>query len=496
MADVSTPNSEFTKAEQRWRLIEDACAGEDAVKAAGEKYLPTLNPTDKGTENRLRNEDYRKRAVYYNASGRTLRSLTGLAFVKSPEITVPAALDAVKEDADGAGQTLIQHMHATLSQVLKTGRAGLLTDFPKTEKPTSRADEVTNGIRPTVTFYDALSIINWRTTKIGAEVKLSLVVLSETHIEPDGFAEKEVPQFRVLRLDAGLYSVELWRKKKDDATGKEDWVIHDQFAPVDGASTRLDFIPFTFVGSENNGTAVNPAPMYDIASLNLAHYRNSADYEDSAHLCGQPQIVIAGLDEQWRDHLEKSGIYLGSRAILPLPTGANANMLQASPNTLCKEAMDSKEKQLASLGARLLTADSSSVKTATQQSSEDATAHSVLSLCCDNVSAAYKLTLTWVGVFANVTGDPAVGIPTEFTKFTIASDELNSIMHGVQSGLIPKSDFWSRLRQAGVIDPEKTDDEIREELESDPPPMMSLTDPAAADPDDESKRKPPVETEE
>lgn len=498
MPDVSTPIAEYTKAESRWRLIEDACAGEDAVKSAGEKYLPCLNPTDKSADNRMRNEAYVKRAVYYNASGRTLRSLTGLAFSKFPEIKVPAALEPITEDADGTGQTLIQHMHATLEQVMKTGRAGLLVDFPKTAGNTSRADEERNGVRPTVTYYDALSIINWRTTKIGAKVKLSLVVLAEKHIEEDGFQQKEVPQCRALKLIDGLYVVEIWRKVKNEQKGVEEWSIVDTIEPVDGKSNRLDFIPFTFVGSKSNGVAINDAPMYDIASVNLAHYRNSADYEDSAHLCGQPQIWLAGLDETWRDHLEKSGIYLGSRAILPLPVGASAGMLQAAPNMLCKEAMDAKERQLAALGARLIQNDAAANKTATQQMSEDATANSVLSLCCDNVSAAYTVAYTWAGLFANVEGETEISIPTDFTKFTISDTELTTIMDGVQRGLIPQSDFWARLRQASIIDSEKTDDDIREELQNQPPPMLALPgfgedlrgddkDPNAPDPDDDDE---------
>ena len=56
-----------------------------------------------------------------------------------------------------------------------------------------------------------------------------------------------------------------------------------------------------------------------MAALNLAHYRNSADYEDSVFFNGQPQPWMAGLTEEWRDWLKKEGIVIGSRVILPLP---------------------------------------------------------------------------------------------------------------------------------------------------------------------------------
>jgi hypothetical protein len=467
MADVSTPVAEYVKAAPLWSLVEDATAGEAAIKAAGQKYLPRLNPQDKGPENNARNADYVFRAVYYNASGRTLEGLVGLAFAKEPEVTVPTDIDDIVTNIDGAGTNLVQHMHDTLGEVVKNGRAGLFVDFPKTVGPTSRADEKAAGIRPTVTYYPALSIINWRTIVIGGQAKLSLVVLREKHCEFDGFGETEQDQYRVLELVGGVYQVTIWRQTKG-ADGKIEWRAVGTSTPADGAGNEMSEIPFTFIGSRNNTPAINKAPLADLATLNVAHYRNSADYEDSAHLVGQPQFYIAGLDETWVKMLEEKGIYVGSRSILPLPTGGTADILQAQPNTMCKEAMDAKEKQMAALGARLIQPDRT-IKTATQQNSEDSVAHSVLSLCCDNVSDGYERALMWAAQFANVRGDIAVELSTEFTKFTLDAQELTALIGAVQSGLLPKTDFWSRLRLGGIIDPKKDDMAVQEELDQNPP---------------------------
>jgi hypothetical protein len=35
-----------------------------------------------------------------------------------------------------------------------------------------------------------------------------------------------------------------------------------------------------------------------------------------------------------------------------------------------------------------------------------------------------------------------------------------------QSGSIPETDLWMNLRKKGVINPEKTDEEIKEELDA------------------------------
>lgn len=485
MADVSTPIAAYTAAAPSWKLIRDACAGESVIKAAGVEYLPRPNPGDTSKEANDRFDQYVKRAVWYGASGRTVEGLLGLAFQKDPKIVVPQTLNDLLKNVDGAGQTITQHMHETLGQVLECGRAGLLTDFPKASGPTSLADERTLGIRPTITFYDALSIINWRTVLVGGEARLELVVLQETHSTYDDFGQSDEKQYRVLRLRGGVYTVELWREDKDaSSSGSRKWKIVDTIIPVDGNRNTFSEIPFTFIGSKNNGVRVNKAPMLDIASLNVAHYRNSADYEDSVYFCGQPQFWIAGLDVEWRDWLKKEGIYVGSRQILPLPANGSAGILQAQPNTLAKEAMGGKEQQMAALGARLIQADKT-LKTATQQQSEDAVANSVLGLCADNVSAAYVRSLTWAGRFSRTgEGKIEVAIPKDFTQFTIAPEELSALIQSVQSGMVPLSDFWRRMRAAGVIDPKKTDGQIREEIDSNPPAGLGGG-PEDDDPDDD-----------
>jgi hypothetical protein len=238
--------------------------------------------------------------------------------------------------------------------------------------------------------------------------------------------------------------------------------------PTDGSGKPWKEIPFTFLGSENNDASVDDAPLYDMAELNIAHYRNSADYEDSAYLVGQPMIWIAGLDEQWRDWIQESGLYIGARTPFLIPKGGSAGIIQAQPNTLAKEAMDSKERQMVALGARLIEQGSGS-KTATQEQNENAAEHSVLSLVVSNVSEAYTRVLQWVAQFMNATGKPEYTLNQNFVRVQIDSNLLANLIKGVQAGLIPQSDFWRQLRDYQLIDPEKKDDAIRDELQTTAP---------------------------
>jgi len=454
--DVTTTRGDYDAARKLWDIVDDATSGEWAVKAKGDFYLPRPNPTDRSAQNIARFDQYLFRAVYVNAAGRTVSGLVGVAFSQWPEIEMPAALDFLKDDASGSGTTLIQQAQIAVAGNLKRGRGGLLVDFPVADRNVSKADQATQRVHATITNYEAKSIINWRPVKRGGRTMLGLVVLAETYDVEDEFATKTEPQYRVLRLDQS-YTMEVWRK-----TEAGEWVATIT-TPLDGAGKPWTEIPFTFYGAQNNEPEIGPVPMYDLCVINLAHYRNSADYEDSVYACGQPQVWLAGLDEAWRDHLEAQGIYVGSRSVGMLPVGGSAQMLQASPNTLAKEAMDQKEAQLAAHGARLVQ-PGSAVKTATQTDSEDATAHSVLSLVCDNVSAAYTKALGWVQAFEGVTGTVSFAIPTKFVTDKLDAQTLTALFAGVQQGLIPESDFWAKAREAGFIDADKTDEEIREEI--------------------------------
>jgi hypothetical protein len=462
MATVEYTRREYDAARSRWRLVRDVCKGSEAIKHCGDEYLPRPNAQDKTEQNLARFDSYLARAVFYNATGRTKNSLVGAVFRTWPTLNVPAALDYVATDIDGQGVSVYQQSQSVIGHLLETGRHGLLVDYPSVEAGTvSMADRAARGIRATVTSYVAESIINWRTRLVGGQHLLSLVVLHETYDTDtdDGFGMETKDQYRVLKLDeAGLYVQELWRNEGG-------WAPTEVKEPTDGRGTRWSVIPFQFLGSENNDSSIDDSPLYDMAEINIGHYRNSADYEDAAFLLGQPQLVMSGLDEQWYRMLQEDGIYFGSRAPIALPVNASAALLQTSPNTMIKDAMDAKEGQMVALGARLVERGSAT-KTATQAASDSAAEHSVLSLLVSNVSEGYTQALQWIAQFENAAGEVDYKLAQDFTQITLDANIMAGLLSAVQSGQLPQSEFWQYLRDRGVIDAEKTDDEIRDELQT------------------------------
>ena len=459
---VDYSRDDYSHALKDWRLVTDVCDGERAIKKAGDQYLPIPNPSDSSNENKKRYAQYKTRAVFLHAASNTLEGLIGTAFRKDPVIDVPQSLEYVNSDVDGMGLSIDQQAQDTLGSVLKKGRNFLFVDYPKTERQASIADQIKGLIRPSIISIDADQVINWRVSKFGGSYRLSLVVIKETHEEvtEDGFGVDIKTQYRVLKLVDLQYIVEVWRK----AGERKVWAIYDTYRVTNSRGMVWDKIPGLFVGARNNDDKIDKAPLLGLCNLNLAHYRNSADYEDSVFFTGRAQAWISGLTTEWRDHLQQEGIVVGSNVVMPLPVGGAFGFAQAQPNMLAKEAMDQKEHQMIALGAKLIERGQVA-KTATESRTETDSQHSVLSLAITNVNDAYTTLLGWMAEFVGSAEKVSYEINTELSDYRIDAQLLTALIASWQSGKLPSSDLWEQFRKYGLIDEQKTDEEIKGELD-------------------------------
>lgn len=459
---------EVTDALKPWQRVRDAVNGEDAVKKRGNEYLPYIMPADKSEHNKDRNAAYSQRAVFYGVTKRTLKGMVGQVMAKPAVLTLPPIMDFMQDDVDGGAVSIEQQSRQALSDALAVGRLGLLTDYPVLApgERVTRADLLNARVRPTVQYYFAEQIINWRVEMVKGVRKLTLVVLIESYIkEDDGFKKEEAPQWRVLRLVNNEYIVQVWRKSESGS-----FLVAEASRPLDSTGKPFEEILFTVVGSDNNDPGIDDAPLLDMASLNMAHYRNSADHEESAFICGQPTLVLAGMTKEWVEEVWTNkevlpnGVALGSRSAVPLPTGGDAKLLQADPNTLCFEAMKHKEEQMKALGAKLV-----EPKTGTQTLGEaqmdEASEASVLMSCAKNVSAGYTRCLRWAAQFvgAPITDDLGYELNTDFEISRMTVQARQQLLSEWQAGAISTTEYRAILRRAAIATQE--DAEYQEEVD-------------------------------
>lgn len=452
-------------------LIGDVIEGEVAIKKAGTKYLPVpgedLDEDPVVTETRYKN--YKKRAVFYNVARQTLNGLIGQVFLRDPIIKVSSQLNKLVENANGEGTSLIQQSKKALTSCLAYSRCGIFVDFPKTENPVSIKDINEGNFRPTLHVYEPLEIYNWRTQEIGAEDVLTLIVLFEKFpLYDDGFEVKYAIQFRVLRLVNGLYVHEVWREEeptfyKESLRYTGNFIKKETYHPTDNSGKRLDRIPFFFCGSQNNDPKPDSPNFYDICSLNLAHYRNSADYEESCFLVGQPTPVVSGVNEHWAKEVLGGKIRLGSRGLIPLPEGGEASLLQAKENSMIFEAMKHKEKQMIALGAKLVE-NKEVQRTATETTLEVASENSILASVTKNVSSVLTKALNFASNWLGVSEEQIIELNTEFEINKMSPEMRREAIEEWNAGAITFTEMRHILRKGGIAT--ESDEAAKKELEA------------------------------
>lgn len=424
---VNTTHCKYDKMLPRWQLVRsivDNCARE---------YIRTVDKDDP-----VRSKQYKDDAILTNFTRLTKTGLTGLVFRKPPTFQIPGDMSYILDNSTGFGYGLEQFCQQIVGEVLMSGRYGLLADMP----PINSGDN-----RATIKPYTAESIINWQYTEYGSEYLPSLIVLKEYVYlyEDDEFAPKEVEQYRVLRLSYDrIYTQTVYNYKYE---------IVSSIVPVDYNGLPLDHIPFTFVGSENNDETMDTIPLYDMAIVNLGHYRNSADYEESVFVTGQPFLVV-NIGETNEAEFRKAnpgGIRFGSRRGMTVAAGGSAMILQANPNQLADTAMSRKEEQAVAIGARLI-APSGGRETAEAARIRYGSQNSALYTITKNIANALTLVLYDIALMMmEVPEYSYVFLNDQFYEDSADPNLIAQEMLMVQSGLMTVNEFRDGLKSVGVL---------------------------------------------
>jgi hypothetical protein len=429
---ASTLHPDYIKAAPRYKLIRDI-VNNDAMC-----HIRSPEPDNPDSK---RNEQYKKDGILTNFTNLTREGLTGLIFRKKLKLSLPPELNYLIEDFNGSGINIYQFSQYAASEVLQTGRMGLLIDF------------YNNSGKVYIKPYCAESITNWKTKVYNGVVKNSSITLKESvDADPDDpFDQTKKDQYRVLRLDAsGFYFQEIY----DD----EDNLISSQYIK-DYNGNFLDQIPFVFIGSQNNDQEIDPQPLYDLAILNLGHYRNSCDYEESIFICGQPYLVIdpGDVSKEDFDDANKGGLAFGSRKALVLGAGGKPVLLQANANQLAAQAMSDKLAEAARIGARLIEA-AGGRETAEAARIRYGAQHSALYTLTSNIGWAVTKSLKIACQFMNA-NEALVKyvLNKDFYEDTADPNLIAQQMLMIDKGIITKDEVRQYAERTGIIENEEND---------------------------------------
>ncbi len=476
----------------------DFIKGERRVKSRNETYLPKLTAQETDEY-----EAYKERTTFLNATARTHTGLHGQVFRKDPKINLPDAMDPFKADADLAGNSLYDYGSRLVSEVIAVGRAVTLVDW---------SDKLG---RPVLVFYAREDVLNWSRAHVAGRTQLVLLVLRECyqpHVEvspamvvgstyggPDLWRKHE-ERVRVLTLDAGgVYQAQVWAKQTEGVpatatqptSSKTTWTLVETTTPKRNGKA-LTSIPALFhEATEKQDDCAKP-PLDDLVSLNLNHYRLSADHVHGLRYSTLPTPYAFGFDPGKELKLGSATAWISDNV------QAKVGYLEATGAGL--SGLDKKIKDLESsmavMGARLLETQKREVETAEAMSIRQTGEGSVLSTMVSALSSTLSLALKWAAWWQGVGGEQpsdikddqvSIEFNTDFASSKMSGAEVVSFVNAWVARGISRRTLFEVLQAGEVIAPERTYEEETALIDAEQPPGMELDEEEEQETDDDSR---------
>lgn len=475
IAALSTKNPYYIQRELDWVMMRDAYGGERYIKEKGQEYLPA-------TQSQIQNGmafgqtgwnsymAYRTRAVYHELVKPSLMAMLGVMHREPPTIDLPEKLEPIRDMATFNGEGLNWLLQKINEQQMLMGRYGLMLDVADGAPPNSL---------PYIIGYNAESIINWDSSKIGDDQgprSTNLVILNESDFERRaGLAWIQMMRYRVLAIAGEVRDI--WDTNAPDDAYVAAEVRHTQDASAGDfvqptlAGRTLSKIPFVFIGPRDLAPEPDIPVLMPMARIGLAIYRTEADYRQALFMQGQDTLVVIG---QQAD-VSNGSTNVGAFGSIDLPIGGDAKYIGAQSEGIdqLEASIQNDLKRAAQLGAQLLTergneaesGDALSIRVA----SRTATLTTVAQAGAKALENILKHAAEWVGA------DPdqvKVTPNLDFAESHVQAQDLVYLMTGKKMGApISTKSIHAWMERSGFTD--MNYEEEQKELEGEPQPTLN-----------------------
>lgn len=455
----------------QWVRCRDAYEGTDAVKGKGTTYLPRLT-----AQKPQEYDAYLKRALWYGATARTVHGLAGSVMRKPPEREVAEGVEVHLQDVTRTNVSLEAFCAGLVQEVVHVGRAGVLLDMPTTP---AGAD-----VRPHWVRYDAEQIRNWRTEVINGVRTLTLVVLAEEAevLSEDGFRLECRTQYRVLRLEGGIYTVTIYRQAEKERGA----YLPDQTIVPKVRGLTLAYIPFVFFNPLNLDCDPDRPPLLDLVDVNFSHYLTSADLEHGRHYTALPTPWVTGMSKD-------SVLKIGSATAWCIPVAeAKVGMLEFTGQGLqaLEKAMESKERQMAVLGARMLEEQKLAAETAEALSIRRSGESSVLASIAATISIGLTQVVRWHHQWVGARDRAAtakIELNKDFFGVPLSAGEIAELVRTWQAGAISYETLYYNLKQGELTRPGVDHETERAQIDNEAPTLDLSEGPGEEEPEPEAE---------
>ena len=433
---------------QYWDLTDTLVDGIEALRLAGEKYLPKFPAeTDQNYKFRLK-----QTTVMTNIFADIVESLSVKPFEREALLTgtdIPADLLSFVDDVDGSGNNLSVFSSTVFYNAVKSGIDWIFVDYPtRDENIRTLADSKQAGLRPFWTHVLGRNVLEVRSRFIRSKEQLTYVRIYEPG-KPD----------HVRVIERTLEGQIVWTLYvKTDVWNKE---LETYFAPLDSGVMTIDEIPMVpFMTGRRDGKSFKfDPPLRAAADLQVHLYRQESGLNYATTLTAYPMLTGNGVKPDRDEAGNIKQIPVGPNCVLYAPPNADGTVgswryVEPSSNSLTFLSQYIKEiiLNLRELGRQPLTASSSNLTTVTTAFAAGKSKSSVKAWALqlkDALENAFRITAKWMGSDYEAT----VSVYTEFDEFVDGKD-YEALRAARDNNDLSRETYWEECKRRGLFSEE------------------------------------------
>jgi hypothetical protein len=224
-----------------------------------------------------------------------------------------------------------------------------------------------------------------------------------------------------------------------------------------------------FISPVDLSPTVQKSPILDLVDANISHYQAQFERTSSLHYSGQSTPVISG----WPDGAPAT-FQLGSNNLWLLPTGASAEILESRGTALehLRQEVADEEVRIADLGARLVHSAANGPETAEaariRQHSQTSVVSSIARTVSDGLKLALEIAVTW----SRFEGKVQAELNQDYLDIALNPQLFTALITAYHEGLMVKRDLIWNMKEAELIPPDRSVDDVMEDLEKQGPILL------------------------
>lgn len=403
-------------------LLRTIRGGTKAMHAAGQLYLPK-EPAESHTAYLTR----LKRSVLTNFVKRAVKNLASKPFVRPIVVESDKhqeIADEYMKAVDGRGTSLTGLCGKVFEDALWQGTSFIAVDAPA------------GGGKPYAYMLSGDSILGYQLDEDDSLIEIRIA--EKITVQDADYLEKEVGRVRVFRKEGDKVTWDLYEEGK---SGGYSVVLKDQSFGLN----QIPIQPIHCAPLEASGDLFSPAPLEDMAHLNLQHYQESSDQQNILHVARVPVLFASGFPEDTK-------IKIGAEVAIVGGEGSSLAYVEHSGQAITagRQSIVDIEHAMASYGAEMLQ-NTGAVETATGRALKAGENNNQIAMLATSMAAGVEQVLTWLAQFNRISEPQfSVDIHTDY-GITASNEELTALKDARMLGDLSRQDYLSELRRRGIL---------------------------------------------